>query len=187
MFKQGAFVNVLTSDSEHWKSTLANLDRLPSLDHIGLWLERIPRGNELKEIKNAFRGIELIVHGPFIHTSLVSHIPEIVTATQKRFDATVEFAKLRGGYAANENASTDSKQRRKTGARGGSRTHMRKNPRRILSPQRLPFRHPGISKSKHSMSEDLLRIHCASLVTLLAPGAGSSVSWQARLCLNEAN
>src|SRR6266481_1092549 len=30
-----------------------------------------------------------------------------------------------------------------TGARGGSRTHMRKNPRRILSPQRLPFRHPG--------------------------------------------
>ena len=33
--------------------------------------------------------------------------------------------------------------RRKSGARGGSRTHMRKNPRRILSPQRLPFRHPG--------------------------------------------
>src|SRR5258705_7611455 len=29
------------------------------------------------------------------------------------------------------------------GARGGSRTPMRKNPRRILSPQRLPFRHPG--------------------------------------------
>ena len=29
------------------------------------------------------------------------------------------------------------------GVRGGSRTHMWKNPRRILSPQRLPFRHPG--------------------------------------------
>ena len=37
--------------------------------------------------------------------------------------------------------------RRKTGARGGSRTHMRKNPRRILSPQRLPFRHPGIGSN----------------------------------------
>src|SRR5215472_7550371 len=35
----------------------------------------------------------------------------------------------------------------RTGARGGSRTHMRKNPRRILSPQRLPFRHPGIGSS----------------------------------------
>src|SRR6266849_10805719 len=33
------------------------------------------------------------------------------------------------------------------GARGGSRTHMRKNPRRILSPQRLPFRHPGSGTS----------------------------------------
>src|ERR1700675_1283655 len=32
-------------------------------------------------------------------------------------------------------------------ARGGSRTHMRKNPRRILSPQRLPFRHPGAGRS----------------------------------------
>jgi sugar phosphate isomerase/epimerase len=92
MFKQGAFVNVLTSDSEQWKSTLANLDRLPSLDHIELWVERIPKGNELKEIRNAFRGIELIIHGPFIHTSLVSHIPEIVAATRKRFDAAVEFA-----------------------------------------------------------------------------------------------
>ena len=35
-----------------------------------------------------------------------------------------------------------------TGARGGSRTHMRKNPRRILSPQRLPFRHPGKGRLK---------------------------------------
>jgi hypothetical protein len=33
-------------------------------------------------------------------------------------------------------------------ARGGSRTHMRKNPRRILSPQRLPFRHPGRADKK---------------------------------------
>src|SRR5215469_18394982 len=41
------------------------------------------------------------------------------------------------------------------GARGGSRTHMRKNPRRILSPQRLPFRHPGqrAEMSKVSMGE----------------------------------
>ena len=46
-------------------------------------------------------------------------------------------------YTANLAALTDSFSIRKNGARGGSRTHMRKNPRRILSPQRLPFRHPG--------------------------------------------
>jgi hypothetical protein len=51
--------------------------------------------------------------------------------------------KLRGGYVENPKPSTSCKQKGKVGARGGSRTHMRKNPRRILSPQRLPFRHPG--------------------------------------------
>jgi len=92
MFKQGAFVNVLTSDSQRWKTTLANLNRLPALDHIELWLEHIPKGNELKEIRSVFRGIPLIIHGPFIHTSLVSHLREIVKVTEERFDATVEFA-----------------------------------------------------------------------------------------------
>ena len=46
-------------------------------------------------------------------------------------------------YTADCKRTTSSFSNRKTGARGGSRTHMRKNPRRILSPQRLPFRHPG--------------------------------------------
>ncbi len=46
-------------------------------------------------------------------------------------------------YTEMSGQTTLSSSIRKTGARGGSRTHMRKNPRRILSPQRLPFRHPG--------------------------------------------
>jgi sugar phosphate isomerase/epimerase len=92
MFSQGAFVNVLTPDPGRWKTTLDNLDRFPSLDHIELWLEHIPRGNEVREIRSAFRGVRLIVHGPFLQLSLVSHIPEIVAVTEKRFDATIEFA-----------------------------------------------------------------------------------------------
>src|SRR6202040_1419343 len=43
------------------------------------------------------------------------------------------------------------------GARGGSRTHMRKNPRRILSPQRLPFRHPGDWQYKSNQRTGLLQ------------------------------
>ncbi len=46
-------------------------------------------------------------------------------------------------YTERSGPTTHSSSTRKSGARGGSRTHMRKNPRRILSPQRLPFRHPG--------------------------------------------
>ena len=47
-------------------------------------------------------------------------------------------------YTGKDAPAIPFKSRRRNGARGGSRTHMRKNPRRILSPQRLPFRHPGI-------------------------------------------
>jgi sugar phosphate isomerase/epimerase len=92
MFSQGAFVNVLTPDSEQWKTTLKNLHRFPSLDHIELWLEHIPRASEIKEIRSAFHGIPLIVHGPFLQMSLVSHIPEIVAVSEKRFDAAIDFA-----------------------------------------------------------------------------------------------
>jgi site-specific recombinase XerD len=46
-------------------------------------------------------------------------------------------------YTEGDNPVTHPVSTGKNGARGGSRTHMRKNPRRILSPQRLPFRHPG--------------------------------------------
>jgi integrase len=51
--------------------------------------------------------------------------------------------KVHERYIPNGDSGTDSVSTRNNGARGGSRTHMRKNPRRILSPQRLPFRHPG--------------------------------------------
>src|ERR1700719_4360827 len=65
--------------------------------------------------------------------------------------------KLGGGYAENAKPSTDRKQRGEIGARGGSRTHMRKNPRRILSPQRLPFRHPGDWHYKSNQRLELLQ------------------------------
>ena len=37
---------------------------------------------------------------------------------------------------------------------------MRKNPRRILSPQRLPFRHPGDWQNKSNEHKDLLQHRC---------------------------
>jgi hypothetical protein len=54
-------------------------------------------------------------------------------------DATPAFVAVAEG----DDPATHPVSTRNNGARGGSRTHMRKNPRRILSPQRLPFRHPG--------------------------------------------
>jgi hypothetical protein len=50
---------------------------------------------------------------------------------------------------------------------------MRKNPRRILSPQRLPFRHPGNWHFKLNESKDLVQHHSLSSWPLKGPGVGS--------------
>jgi integrase/recombinase XerD len=66
-------------------------------------------------------------------------------------------------YIQSDDWGTHSVSTRKNGARGGSRTHMRKNPRRILSPQRLPFRHPG-----------------AGTFTVAKPAPWCNMGWPAR-------
>jgi sugar phosphate isomerase/epimerase len=92
VFKQGAFVNVLTANVQHWRDAFKKIEHFPSLDHVELWLEHIPKDNELREFREIFRGTHLIIHGPFIHTSLVSHLPEVVTLTERRFEEAIEFA-----------------------------------------------------------------------------------------------
>src|SRR5215469_6247845 len=67
--------------------------------------------------------------------------------------------------------------RRKSRARGGSRTHMRKNPRRILSPQRLPFRHPGTGTTNLANPERYCNTTTSCFACTKAPGVGSGVSW----------
>jgi sugar phosphate isomerase/epimerase len=106
MFKQGAFVNILTPDSTLWKSMLESVRQLPALDHVEVWIESIPKGARLKEFRDAFRGLQLIFHGPFLHTSLLSHIPEVVSATEDRFDATLDFASKVGARIVTFHAGT---------------------------------------------------------------------------------
>jgi hypothetical protein len=68
-------------------------------------------------------------------------------------------------YIKDDDPLTDPDSTGKNGARGGSRTHMRKNPRRILSPQRLPFRHPG--KAETQQNSDVLLLPFTSVYTEL--------------------
>ncbi len=78
-------------------------------------------------------------------------------------------------YSEGDDPTTHSVSIRKTGARGGSRTHMRKNPRRILSPQRLPFRHPGAGNT--TLTNSTTYCNATSCFTDCAAGlvTGSSV------------
>jgi hypothetical protein len=82
------------------------------------------------------------------------HYAPWVRSRQEQLEADLERAwgrdplvlshgEVHAGYIGDGSSGTPTVSIGKSGARGGSRTHMRKNPRRILSPQRLPFRHPG--------------------------------------------
>ena len=53
---------------------------------------------------------------------------------------------------------------------------MRKNPRRILSPQRLPFRHPGDWPYKLIESNDLVQHNLTFDLLLKRSGVNSGVS-----------
>jgi hypothetical protein len=53
---------------------------------------------------------------------------------------------------------------------------MRKNPRRILSPQRLPFRHPGDWHYKLNESKELVQYYGSSNWWLEGAGVSSGFS-----------
>jgi hypothetical protein len=53
---------------------------------------------------------------------------------------------------------------------------MRKNPRRILSPQRLPFRHPGAELVSYIVFAHFLSVLALPRSVIAARMAGKSVS-----------
>src|SRR5882762_3678423 len=154
-----------------WDGTL-NLETI-----VGSWRKRLARLFELAKVERAhphrFRdtfAVELLLSGvPIERVSILlghqsvriteKHYAPWVRSRQEQLEADLASAWSRDPlvlsqsgvhqrYTERSGPTTHSSSIRKTGARGGSRTHMRKNPRRILSPQRLPFRHPGRADKK---------------------------------------
>jgi hypothetical protein len=54
---------------------------------------------------------------------------------------------------------------------------MRKNPRRILSPQRLPFRHPGAGTANLTNNSSYCNTAISSAGRSKTLGVGSGISW----------
>ena len=156
------------TDKHFFWSGMGKLDSI-----VRSWQARLRRLFELAEISNGHPhrlrdtfAVELLLAGvPIERVSvLLGHQSVRITerhynpwnkARQEQLEADLTRAweqdplvlaheGVHGRYTGEAARVIPFKSRRRNGARGGSRTHMRKNPRRILSPQRLPFRHPGI-------------------------------------------
>ena len=91
-YKKGTFLNIVSCDPVAWETAFRRVQNLPSREHIEIWLEYIPKGKDRSILQDMARHTEVIVHGPFIHTSLVSHLDALSDISLRRCMEGLEFA-----------------------------------------------------------------------------------------------
>ncbi|MGI0015025.1 MAG: hypothetical protein ACREBU_16525, partial [Nitrososphaera sp.] len=105
-YKKGAFLNVLNFNPTEWEAQLRQIKNLPSRQHIEVWLEYIPTKDELQILRGMLEETEVIVHGPFIHMSLVTHLNELADVSWRRCYDAVDVATLIGAKVITFHAGT---------------------------------------------------------------------------------
>src|SRR5436305_5874166 len=77
-YSKGIFINILDSDLSELEDAVAFADSLEGLQHIEIWLENPPKTKgRISQLSRALTKYKLIVHAPFIHQSLMSHLDEV--------------------------------------------------------------------------------------------------------------
>lgn len=105
-YRRGAFVNLLTRNPKEWEVELNRVGNLPFLQHIEVWMEYIPTGKERSILRDMLKGKQVILHGPFIHMSLVTHLHELGEMSLRRCHEAVEVASLIGAKVVTLHAGT---------------------------------------------------------------------------------
>jgi sugar phosphate isomerase/epimerase len=95
-YKKGVFVNIFNFNPVKWEADFRQTENFTSLEHIEIWLEYIPRREERKILHEIVKNKRIVIHGPFIHTSLVSHLNSIREVSFRRCCETIEFANMLG-------------------------------------------------------------------------------------------
>jgi sugar phosphate isomerase/epimerase len=105
-YLRGVFLNVSRFEPRVWERQLVEIDRLPHLDHIELWLEYIPKRQELSVLRNMFSGRRTIMHGPFINMSLATEWEQLAQASLDRCGRAIEVASYIGSQVVTFHAGT---------------------------------------------------------------------------------
>ena len=91
-YKMGAFLNICTDNPSTWREDLKAIEKLRGVDHLELWVETILTRDSAAILRSMLSGYKLIMHGPFIHLSLVSHVSSVNEWSLRRFNEAVELA-----------------------------------------------------------------------------------------------
>lgn len=105
-YKKGTFVNITNSNPTEWEANFRRIGNLSPRQHIEIWLEYIPTGRKRTILREMLGDMEVIIHGPFIHMSLVTHLNALGEISLKRCNETVEFATLIGAKVVTFHAGT---------------------------------------------------------------------------------
>lgn len=105
-YKKGAFLNVVNPNIAEWEADLRWLEGLPSRQHVEVWLEYIPVREERTALREMLSGTEVIVHGPFIHTSLVTHLETLASLSSETYGEAIECAEIIGAKVVTLHAGT---------------------------------------------------------------------------------
>jgi sugar phosphate isomerase/epimerase len=93
-YSRGAFLNVTSGDLDSISKDLQCLKGLKSRGHIELWLEHFPESQRsLDELADLIGSERVILHGPFLGLSLVSHVPAIRQASLERLRMAARIAR----------------------------------------------------------------------------------------------
>ena len=91
-YKKGAFLNVCKGNPALWEEDFRRIEALPLRQHIEIWLEHMPTTKERRILKDMLSQTEVIVHSPFVHLSLVSHLDALGDVSLTRCREAIDLA-----------------------------------------------------------------------------------------------
>ena len=105
-YKKGAFVHIIDPRPLDWEHQFQLIDSLPLREHVEMWVEYIPTREEKGILRDMVKGREAIIHGPFIHMSLVSHLDNLAEISLRRCNEAIELATFLGAKLVTLHAGT---------------------------------------------------------------------------------
>lgn len=95
----GAFINLLYRAPDRWESDFRSLQQFVSPDHVEIWAEYLPTQAERARLQRMLGGLPILVHAPFIHLSLASHLSKIRALSKQRCEKAIDLARYLGAKA----------------------------------------------------------------------------------------
>jgi len=108
-YSKGVFLDIVSKNKNEWKRQVNFINSLEGVNHVEIWIEEDLTVSELKFLKSLLKKYKILVHGPFIHVSLVSPHKSIREITIKLYLRTLKIAQILGAELVTFHCGTKTK------------------------------------------------------------------------------